>query len=265
MKTTLPLITLALAFGITGILSGAGDCVIVAADGREIRSDRIKALPNGTLEYLSPDGKRTERLARGRYRYAYVPKPPSVAEADLKFTEQQWSSAAVLYRKAGTEYKWLGWEPYCVRMAADALTRAGEKAQALEALRTLHGSGEASPHTAHDRALADNLLAKLLIEAGQYEEAQKILDAQARLDDPELVFEAYFQSAAVLHDLGKRRDAARLFYQTALLFPQNARRPDALYYAWSLLAELKDPNADKLAEMLKREYPDHSLTQRVFR
>ena len=263
MNTKLQLI-LVLGAGISGLLSGANDSKIVTSDGREIKTSKIEMRDNGDLEYLSADGNIKKRIARGRYRYALVPKPASVTAADQKYREQQWKSAAALYKKAGTDYKLLGWDIYCLRMEADSLSRSGEKDQALKILWELHNEREINPELAGERAQADTLLADLLIERKRYDDAEKILNRQMNLEDSGLVFSAYFKKAVILQGRGKRREAIRQFYQTALLFPRNPRRAEALYCAWSLLSEQKDPRASKIAELLKREYPDSTYAKQVF-
>ncbi|MBQ9335699.1 MAG: hypothetical protein IJS14_00175 [Lentisphaeria bacterium] len=252
-----------LAAGAAGILSAANDSLIMTTDGREIKTSRIEIRDNEDLEYLSPDGREKNRIARGRYLYAQVPKPSSVTAADQKYHEQQWISAAALYKKAAEEYRLLGWAVYCTRMEAESLTRSGEKQQAMDLLRKLRDLRETNPNQTLERAKADNLLADLLIEAKEYDEAEKILNRQRLQNDPDLLFAAYFKSAVILQARNKKREAAMLFYQTALLFPKNARRAEALFDTWSLLYDLKDPAAGKIAEQLKREYPDSPYTKQL--
>ena len=253
-----------LTFGAAGILSAANDSTIMTTDGREIKTSKIEIDSNEGLEYLSPDGKVKNRIARGRYLYAQIPKPASVTEADQKFRDQQWISAAALYKKAAEKYRLLGWGVYCTRMEAESLIRSGDKKQAMELLRKIHDVRETNPGQVQERALADNLLSDLLVEAKQFDEAEKLLVRQRQLDDTDLLFAAYFKSAMILHGRGKTKEAALRFYQTALLFPKNARRAEALFNVWSLLSELKDPAAAKIGEQIKREYPDSQYAKQVF-
>ena len=250
--------------GSSGVLFGANDSRIVTTDGREIKTSKIEADRNGDLEYLSPDGKIKLRIARGRYRYAMIPKPAQVTAADQKFREQQWKSAAALYQTAAQDYKLLGWDVYCIRMEAECLVRSGEKQQAGELLTKLHQERETNPELAAERAMADDLLADLLIDGKKYAEAEKILNRQQRREEPELAFAAHFKKAVILQARGDKRSAALRFYQTALLFPNHPRRAEALFCAWSLLTELKAPQAAQIGEMIKREYPDSSYAKQVF-
>ena len=245
-------------------LFGANDCIIATTDGRVIKTSRIEVRENGDLDYFQPNGKFSSRIPRNRYRYAQIPKPAAVTAADQKFREQQWISAAALFRKAGNDYKLLGWQVYCIRMEAESLARSGEKGAAEKLLTGLHEIRDNNPHEQRERQLADDFLADLLIDRKQYDQAGKILERQSKLDDPSLVFAAFFKKAVILQGQGLRKQAAKQYYQTALLFPGNTRRAEALYNVWNLLVELKDPGAPKIAEMLKREYPDSPFAKQVF-
>lgn len=241
------------------------DSKIVTSDGRVIRTSQVKLRPGGDLEYLSEDGKLKHHLPKGRYQYAWIPKPALITEADAKFKAQAWKDAAAGYRRAAAEYQFLGWEAYCIRMEAQALAFSGEKNVALMKLRQLRKTPFRNPDTAADLAMADDLMAELLINAKKYNEAQIILAKQVQSDNPDLVFSAFFKLAVIQQQTGKTKDAAMTFYQTALMFPNNTRRAEALYNAWSLLAELRDPVAPKIADMLNREYPDSQYARKTFR
>ena len=246
-------------------LSAANDCRIVTSDGREIKTSAVDPRPNGDLEYVSEDGKLKTRIAKGRYRYAWIPKPAMVTEADTKFKEGQWKTSAELYRKAGEEYKPLGWDLYCMRMEAESLIRQGEKKEAARKLETVRSTRLQNPALLTDLLYATDLLAELLIEQKRYAEATVLLDKLLKSDNPDLVFAAFFKKALILQDQGKFREAALTFYQTALLFPKSPRRPEALYKCWGLLSDLKDPSADKIADLLKKEYPEDALTRQLLR
>jgi len=241
------------------------DCRIVTSDAREIKTSSVTARSNGDLEYLSEDGKLKIRIAKGRYRYAWIPKPVLITEADAKFKEGQWKASAELYQKAGEEYKLLGWDIYCMRMEAESLVRQGEKKEAVKKLETLRNSRLQNPELLTELLCATDLLAELLIEQKKYTEATALLDKLLKSDNPELVFSAFFKKALILQDKGKFRDAALTFYQIALLFPKSPRRAEALYKCWGLLSDLKDPSADKIADLLKKEYPEDAFTRQLLR
>ena len=257
-------ILLTASAGLALTLSAANDSIIVTTDGRVIKTAKIEVNAKGDLEYLTPDGKLKNRIPNGRFRYAQVPKPAEITEADQNFRKQQWKTAAAMYHNAASAWRLLGWEVYCIRMEAESLAKSGEKAQAEKLLTGLHGTGENNPRQQKERHLADNFLAELLIDRKQFDAAEKILNRQLVLDDPELVFSAFFKKAEIMQGRGLRKEAIRLFYQAALLFPGNPRRAEALYNTWNLMQEIKDPRAAKIAEMLKREYPNSPLAQKVF-
>ena len=246
------------------MLSAANDSIIVMTDGRVIKTSKIEVNAKGDLEYLTPDGKLKNRIPNGRFRYAQVPKPAEITEADQNFRKQQWKTAAAMYHKAASAWRLLGWEVYCIRMEAESLANSGEKAQAELLLAGLNGTGENNPGQQKERNLANNFLAGLLIDRKKYDAAEKILNRQLVLDDPDLVFSAFFKKAEIMQARGRQKDAIKLYYQAVLLFPADPRRADALYNTWNLMQELKDPRAAKIAEMLKREYPNSPAAKKVF-
>ena len=104
----------------------AGESLIVTSDGKRINTSSITAKPNGDLEYVSPDSSSLRvRIAKGRYRYAWVPKPADVTEADAKYKSGDYKAAAELYLKAYLNYRNLGWDVYCMMMEADTLDKLG--------------------------------------------------------------------------------------------------------------------------------------------
>ena len=62
----------------------------------------------------------------------------------------------------------------------------------------------------------------------------------------------------------KSKEAALMCLQTVLLFRHAPERPEALAKLYTVLQEMKDPNAAKFGEMLKREYPDSAFTKKLF-
>ena len=122
------------AAGISFTLSAANDSIIVTTDGKIIKTSKIEVNAKGDLEYLTPDGKLKNRIPNGRFRYAQVPKPAEITEADQNYRKQQWKTAAAMYHKAASDYRLLGWEVYCIRMEAESLAKTGEKAQAEKLL-----------------------------------------------------------------------------------------------------------------------------------
>lgn len=268
MKKSLYKIFLLLCGGLLPLISlwsaAPAEGRIVMSDGRQIHSRSIKLRPQGELEYIAQDGTTVKRISRERYRYAWIPKPAAITQADQKYREAKYKEAAALYKQYSVEFKLLGWEVYCVRMEAHSLAKSGEKLLAMQRLQSLHKIRILNPESREELFLADDLLSDLLIDTRQYNEALLLLQKQIKLDQKDLVFSALFKTAVILQNTNKRLEAAKAFYQTALLFPGHERRTETLYNAWSLFTELKDPTAKKIAEKLKRQYPDDSYTKRIF-
>ena len=237
---------------------------IVTPDGKVIRTRSIKLRPQGELEYVATDGTTVKRISRERYRYAWIPKPAAVTKADQVYKEHKYKEAAVLYRQCAGEFKQLGWEVYCIRMEAESLAKSGEKLLARKRLKELHKIRIVNDESREELFLADDLLSDLLIDARQYEEALQLLRKQMKLDQKDLVFSALFKQAVIKQNRNQRLEAAKAFYRIALLFPGHERRAEVLYNAWSLFTELKNPASGKIAELLKKQYPEDANTKRIF-
>ena len=245
-------------------LQGAPEGKIVTPDGKVIKTRSIKLRPQGELEYVAADGTTLKRLSRERYRYAWTPKPAAVTHADQVYKEHKYKEGAALYKQCAVDFKLLGWEIYCIRMEAECLAKSGEKLLAQKRLKELHNIRILNEESREELFLADDLLSDLLIDARQYDDAMQILRKQMKLEQKDLVFSAFFKQAVIKQNLNRRLEAAKSFYRTALLFPTHERRTEALYNAWSLFTELKNPAAEKIAELLKKQYPDDVYTKRIF-
>ena len=74
-------------------------------------------------------------------------------------------------------------------------------------------------------------------------------------DDSNAAF-AFLQKGNILRKKGSLKEASLMYLQAVLLFDRTPERPEALYSLASVLKELKDPNAEKFAGILKKEYPE---------
>jgi hypothetical protein len=91
-------------------LQAADPCLIKGLDDKDIGANEIKALPSGDLEYVQ--GKITSKIAKGKYKYAWIPKPVDIVSADNDLKAGKFREAADKYKKAYDAYKLLGWDVY---------------------------------------------------------------------------------------------------------------------------------------------------------
>ena len=261
MKILLTLCFLA-AFSLASF--AAGECLIVTSDGRRITTSSVTAKPNGDLEYVSPENSTLRvRIPKGRYRYAWVPKPADVTEADAKYRDGDYKSAAELYLKAYLNYRNLGWDIYCMRMEADTLDKLGMTRDAISKLEALKSSRVLNPELENDYLRAMYLLAELYLKNGRSDSAEQLLTKVSQSRDEELAASAFLKRGEILEKRGNRKEAVNLYFQTVLLFPKSRRHPEALYRTWENLKAQNDARAGKFAERLKTEYPDDPYTKRL--
>ena len=242
----------------------AGECLIVTSDGKRISTTSVTAKPNGDLEYISPENSSLRvRIPKGRYRYAWVPKPADVAEADAKYKEGDYKTAAELYLKAYLNYRNLGWDVYCMMMEADTLDRLGMTRDAISKLEGIKTARILNPELESDYQRAMFLLASLYLKNDNTEAAEQLLEKISQSRDEELAASSFMKRAEILAERGNRKDAANLFFQVVMLFPKSKKHPEALYRTYENLKAQNDARADKFAERLKTEYPDDPFAKRL--
>ena len=252
MKTLLLLLIL----GTAGALSAAEECRIVTSDGKTIKTSAITARANGDLEYVSPESNLKIRISKGRFRYAWIPKPSGITEADAKYTAGDYKNAAELYLKAYLNYRLLGWDLYCLRMEAKALDKIGLRNEALKKLEELRNTRIQNPEQETDYLRAMNDLAELYLLQDNSKEAEKLLDKVIRSKNDELSSGAFLKKGDLLRKNGDEKEALIHYFQVVMLFPKSSRRPEAIFKTWQLLTAMKDTRAQKFADQLRKEYPN---------
>ena len=261
-KTVIPLLFLNF---ILSAVPSAQESIIRTMDDKEIKVLTATALPDGSIEYTLQDNSRQKvKIPRGRYLYAWIPKPKEISEADVLFDSNLPEKAVAAYRAAYAKYNLLGWDVYCIYRESEALALLNQKAEALAKLDQLKDYKTSNPHLLPHLALAKRLNAKLCIELGKYDQALQILkEMTSGTDDSNAAF-GFMAKGDILKKQNKNKEASLMYLQTVLLFRHAPERPEALAKLYTVLQEMKDPNAAKFGEMLKREYPDSSFTKQIF-
>lgn len=244
--------------------SAAQENIIHTLDGKDIRVLSVSALPDGTLEYSLPDSRQKVKIPRGRYLYAWIPKPKEISEADVLFNANLPEKAAIAYHAAYEKYCQLGWDVYCIYRESEALAALNRKEEALAKLDQLKDYKSSNPRLMPQLVLARRLNAKLCIELGKYEQALPILKDMTSGTDASSAAFGFMAKGDILKKQNKNKEAALMYLQTVLLFRHAPERPEALAKLYTVLLEMKDPNAAKFGEMLKREYPDSAFTKQLF-
>lgn len=244
-------------------LCAAEESVIRTLDNRDMKVSSVTALPDGSLEYTLADGKVKTRIPQGRYLYAWTPKPAEVTQADAYLKNGSYAQAAAAYKLAYDKYKLLGWDLYCLAKESEALAGLGEKAEAVKKLDQLKNYKLLNMRLVPHLDEVKRLNARLCIELGKYDDAKPILDEMAAGNNDGNAAFAFIQKGDILRRKGNLKEASLMYLQAVLLFPKTQERPEALYKLQAVLAELKDPNAEKFAGMLRSEYPDSPYVKRL--
>ena len=247
-------VLLSAAFAVSLFAAEGG--VIRTLENRDLKVSSIQALPDGTLEYTLADGKVKTKIPRGRYLYAWIPMPAELSRADEFLKNGSFAQAAAAYKSAYDKDKLLGWDLYCIAGEAEALAGLGEKEEAVKRLDPLKNyklqNLRLVPHLNRVRRLN----ARLSIELGKYEDAMPLLNEMSSGSDDSNAAFAFLQKGNILRKKGSLKEASLMYLQAVLLFDRTPERPEALYSLASVLKELKDPNAEKFAGILKKEYPE---------
>lgn len=255
---------LPILFCCAGLFAAQEESVIRTLDNRDMKVSSIKALPDGALEYTIAGGKVRTKMPRGKYIYAWISKPKEISAADILLEANVPDKAAAAYRAAYEKYKLLGWDVYCIYKESEALAKLGQKAEAVKKLDQLKDYKLINTRLIPQLVAVKRLNAQLCIELGKYEQALPILNEMTMGTDNGNAAYGFMKKGDILRQQNKPKEAALMYLQTVLLFRDVPERPEALYKLYTTLSGMKDPNAQKFADMLKREYPEDAYTKIVF-
>ena len=210
----------------SAVLQGQ-DCIIKESSGKEKKVSQITVRQNGDLAFVESGSSRIQSIIkRGRYVWAWVPKPKEILAADELFKAGEYAKAGEAYKSARPKYKLVGWDVYCL----------------LKQYR---------------------LLASTYIDLGETEKAIPVLDKMIASSDDDIASYAFIKKGDAIAKKGDKMDAVLAYFQAALLFPKSKERPEALFKSAQMLKELKDARAEKFVEMLKKDYPSDPYTKQL--
>ena len=242
-------------------LQAADPCIIKGIDDKDIQADSISAQSSGDLEFVKDKVK--SKVAKGKYKYAWIPKPKEIADADADFKGAKFRESADKYKKAFDTYKYLGWDIYCGVKEAESLYKLDKRDEALARLAEFKDYKLVNPKQERDLLDCYKLNATILIDAGNSAAADPILDEMSKSKDDEISSFAFLRKGDLLYKQNSKKDAVLMYLQTIVLFPKSPSRPEALLKAANTLSELKDPRAVKFSDMLKAEYASDPLVKQL--
>lgn len=247
----------------SAVLQGQ-DCIIKESSGKEKKVSQITVRQNGDLAFVESGSSRIQSIIkRGRYVWAWVPKPKEIIAADELFKAGEYAKAGEAYKSARPKYKLVGWDVYCLLKQAESLVKEDKKSDAVKLLSTLENYKLVNPKMEQDLMESYRLLASTYIDLGETEKAIPVLDKMIASSDDDIASYAFIKKGDAIAKKGDKMDAVLAYFQAALLFPKSKERPEALFKSAQMLKELKDARAEKFVEMLKKDYPSDPYTKQL--
>lgn len=222
---------------------------------KTITADKITSDSKGVLTYTASGF--SQKIKPGDYEYARIPKPKEVNNAFNKLKSKKYDETVKEFEKAYQDYRYLGWDVYCIYYGAYALDKDGKKAEAIAMINRLTEMPE-------DRSKlpqymeAKKLLAELYIEQSKFNEAQDVLKELGTAQSSAIAAFANVKQGDILLKKGKRKDALLMYLRTVLLFDKNNKkeRPEALQKTVEILKGDRNNKYLVFEKMLKTDYPE---------
>lgn len=241
----------------------AVEIFIVKKDGSSMKAEYQAVDPAGNITYKQD--KLTSKMKAGDYKYARLAKTPDeILLADKKFTDSKFQDALADYKNLHTQYKFLGFDVYCIWKESVCLEKLGKKDDAIARLKTLDGYQCVDKKKELEFYEARKLLANILIDIGKFDDALVVLVDFGNSEDENISAFNFNAKGDILAKQNKKKEAVLMFMRTALLLnQQNKERPRALCQVANLLKELNDNRSATFAEMLKKDYPDSPFAKEL--
>ena len=230
---------------------------VVTKNGKKVAASKITADSNGNLTVST--GTVSRKLKKSAYKYARVPitQAPEVLQMIKAFKTKKYSNAAMIFKNAYQKYRYLGWGPLCIYVAAASLNRLNKDSAALAKLDLL--TAPACPLAMRDYYKALRLQATICVKADKLDKALEALKKLAASPDPSTAAFANNTRGDILLKQGKpTKDALLMYMRTALLFGKDNKkeRPEALAKIVKMLRAEKNNKAQDFEKMLREDYPN---------
>jgi len=221
---------------------------------RTITAQKITADSQGVLTYKK--GQISQKIKPSAYLYARIPMPKKIRDASSKYKAKKYSEASSQFSKCYNEYKYLGWDVFCIYYDAMALDKLGKKSEAIVKIKLL----EKIPLDRKKVKMyfeAKKNLATLYISMDQFNDASTILTQLGMSNNDSIAAFANNANGDILAKQGKKKDALLMYLRTVLLFPKTNKkeRPAALVKTAKILKADKNNKYLDFEKILKTDYP----------
>lgn len=248
---------------------GSNTPVLVERSGNEL-NPKVLEFDGGRYKY-SMDGKGFMLKNRGEVKYAWIPRPEEVREADNLYRQRKFAEAVTKYLASAEKYKYLSWEPYCRLKAAESKQGAKDDAGAISVLEPLmsYKDDEINPKNEADFRSAQKLLGSLYVSTGEPDKALKVADSLALASDDVAACSAYLlkgdallkKADGVSDKRSALKEAALAYFQGVILFQERGgaeNHAEGLLKSYQTLKAMNDSRADAFAKELKEKYKDYA-------
>lgn len=209
---------------------------VMESEDNKIEGEEISADDDGNIK-LTREGGASQTFRRGRYEYAFTPKPQEVEKLERALENENYDAILDEASDVFDKYKYLGWAAVIGAIESEAYLAEDEPDQAL---RTVEYS-ENFAHLNEERL--KEVKVKALMAAGELEEAKEEVQELKKSGDDEVAAFAFNATGDILEKQGKQREAVLEYLKVLLVVaPQEDQRQHeiAREKAVSLMKELGD-------------------------
>lgn len=233
---------------------------VVSNSGKKSFFSKITQDSSGNLSVKK--GKIARKIKAGTYKYARIPLPSLVKKAAKALRKKEYDKAVPLFKKAYSDYKFLGWDAFCVYGSAQASMGMGKKQDAVQGLLRLKGKPK-DPGNMLYYIKAMRLLAQIYVDESQFDKAKVVLKELGACNDDAVAAFSNNLLGDILMKQGKTKDASLMYLRTVLLFSKknSKERPEALSKVVKILKADKNNNYKKFEKMLRADYPSSKYTK----
>lgn len=215
---------------------------VILTDGRRVEGQRIRALPDGTINLVTAQG--TVSYQKGMYTKAVADKPAELGQAESAIAQKNYDAAVKTLEKVAKEYRYLDWDLQAQKMLAKALLAKGDGEGAAKAYAALFQMSPA------EKQVSENAWGQrqALLLSKQYATLQRQLDAVAAEGPRSEAAKAQNMRGDIQLAQNNLEDAVMDYLRTAILYQDVADaeiQGEACFKAAQILEQMRDTGRAK--------------------
>ena len=231
---------------------------VILTDGRRVEGQRIRALPDGTINLQTAQG--TVSYQKGMYKKAVADRPAELDAALRQVQGKQYDEAIKALEKIAKDFRFLDWDVVAQKELAKALMAKGDGERAVAAFTELFKNSEEERNNTESQWL----MRKAMLAAKQYSTLTKQLDAVVAGANREDAAKAQTMRGDVQLAQNNLEPALLDYLRTATLFDdvKDANiQAEACFKAAQVMEKLRDARAKALYQKVVQDYPSSSYAK----